>query len=492
MPIPLIDLFAGPGGLNEGFSHVRRRNGEACFDTVLSVEMNEMAHQTLELRALYRKIRGDREIDSYTDFITGVSDRPNLYERLRNAAKDAQLEALKAELGKPAHNKEVDRRISNALGKFPKKDCVIIGGPPCQAYSLAGRARRSMESREEFESDPRHRLYLQYRRIVNKFRPAVFVMENVAGLLSAKYQGKSTLVQICRSLRRIGYQLHGLGPENRNNSMSDNGRDFLLQSEFYGIPQKRKRLFIIGVRNDSAKIPEPLTPEYNDLVTVEDVIGGLPIIRRRITRKSDSSSEWAASVRQIRNYGFPKLPSDFVAALKSAADQITDQIDVGDTYLDPGHPPRKLADWYVDPSIQMVLNHNSRGHMKEDLHRYFFWSQYASFYGSSPLLQHAPRRLLPNHRNIDEGKFADRFRVQVAGRPSNTVTSHMQRDGHAYIHHDPLQCRSWSVREAARAQTFPDNYFFDGPATQQYSQVGNAVPPLLAKQIGEIVAKVLS
>ncbi|MFX3681365.1 MAG: DNA cytosine methyltransferase [bacterium] len=492
MPVALIDLFAGPGGLNEGFSHVRDRENATVFNTVLSVEMNEVAHRTLELRALYRKIRGEREVDTYIDFITGVIDRSELYERLDSAGKEAKFEAFCGELGKVSHNKEVDRRLKTALGPGCGNDCVIIGGPPCQAYSLAGRARRSGETREEFESDPRHRLYLQYLRVVNKFRPAVFVMENVAGLQSAQFQGKSTLVQICRSLRRAGYQLHGLGPENPKSAMSDNGRDFLVHSEFYGIPQRRKRLFIVGVRNDIKTSPDPLVPDYENLVTVGDVIGGLPKIRSRVTRRLDSSTEWAACVRQIRSYSFKGLPEDFIVSLKETADQISDEIDPGGMYLDPGKPPSKLSEWFLDPCIKMVLNHNSRGHMKEDLHRYFFWAKYSQYFGSSPLLHHAPKRLLPNHQNVNEGKFADRFRVQVASRPSSTITSHMQRDGHAYIHHDPLQCRSWSVREAARAQTFPDNYFFDGPATQQYGQVGNAVPPLLAKQIGEIVAKMLS
>ncbi len=160
--------------------------------------------------------------------------------------------------------------------------------------------------------------------------------------------------------------------------------------------------------------------------------------------------------------------------------------------MEPEFPPGKLADWYLDPDIPAVLNHNSRGHMKPDLQRYFFWSEYTRFFGKSPKLGDVPRSFLPAHRNVDEGKFTDRFRVQVSGRPSNTVTSHIRKDGHAYIHHDPLQCRSWSAREAARAQSFPDNYFFEGPITEQYGQVGNAVPPLLAKQIGEIVARMLT
>ncbi len=128
--------------------------------------------------------------------------------------------------------------------------------------------------------------------------------------------------------------------------------------------------------------------------------------------------------------------------------------------------------------------------MPSDLHRYLFASCFARTFGFSPKVTQFPKSLLPNHENAsdDSPPFADRFRVQLASHPSSTVVAHVAKDGHYFIHPDPAQCRSLTVREVARLQTFPDNYFFEGNRTQQYTQVGNAVPPLLAKKIAIVVA----
>jgi DNA (cytosine-5)-methyltransferase 1 len=156
--------------------------------------------------------------------------------------------------------------------------------------------------------------------------------------------------------------------------------------------------------------------------------------------------------------------------------------------------PTALRSWYHDPRLGGATLHETRAHMRSDLHRYLFASCYAAEFGCSPILAQFPEGLLPDHGNVDDEDipFADRFRVQISQYPSTTIVSHISKDGHYYIHPDPSQCRSLTVREAARLQTFPDNYFFEGNRSEQYVQVGNAVPPYLARQIAGVVSGFLA
>jgi DNA (cytosine-5)-methyltransferase 1 len=159
------------------------------------------------------------------------------------------------------------------------------------------------------------------------------------------------------------------------------------------------------------------------------------------------------------------------------------------------HPNHDVLRSIYDERLAVLTAHETRSHMASDLRRYLYAATFAQETGRSPKLSDFPTNLLPDHQNVEEGRngkmFSDRFRVQLADHVSTTVTSHISKDGHYFIHYDPTQCRSLTVREAARLQTFPDNYFFAGPRTEQYHQVGNAVPPKLAQQIAAIVAEVL-
>ena len=179
--IPVVDLFAGPGGLNEGFSSLRDASGNRIFRTVVSIECEPWAHRTLELRALYRRLYDSGQLSDYYAYARGDILREDLFLKAGALAKEAKDEACFAKLGESdSSNNQIEEKISIALKDFKGSEFVLIGGPPCQAYSTAGRARRKHD--QLFSEDEKHFLYKEYLRIVTRFRPAIFLMENVPGL----------------------------------------------------------------------------------------------------------------------------------------------------------------------------------------------------------------------------------------------------------------------------------------------------------------------
>ena len=215
-----------------------------------------------------------------------------------------------------------------------------------------------------------------------------------------------------------------------------------------------------------------------------------------MSKEPDSSANWCKAIRSIRAAAWlrdEKLSNSVRREIREQLNLVSVDLERGAEWMRSSRRSIKVhATWFADERLDGVCNHVTRSHIREDLHRYLFVSAFGRVNSRSPLLNDFPKALLPDHQNVAaalEGtKFNDRFRVQIGDRPANTVTSHISKDGHCFIHYDPAQCRSLTVREAARLQTFPDNYYFEGPRTHQYWQVGNAVPPLLAHQIAEIVA----
>lgn len=501
--IPIIDIFAGPGGLGEGFSTLEKLEYGNSFRVVLSIEKDEVACKTLKLRSIKRYLERVGQEDLYFSLLQGKISRfefdsiPLVIE----AANEASAEVMNAELGKNAPS-DFDRRIRNALKGAD--EWVLIGGPPCQAYSLAGRARRTNDI--YFESDEKHFLYREYLRIIKEHAPPVFVMENVKGLLSSHHGGTPMFGRILEDLsnprKGLNYEIRSFVRPDDQSQISP--EDYVIESEKYGIPQTRHRVILLGVRSDISSRKSIRLNTSLPRVSVEDAIADLPRIRSGLSRGADSKKAWLSAVKSasslVKGWGV-ESEARIVVAMKAAARKAEDLDSQGLPFISIEssqlRKSTRLALWLKSPRLQGVIQHQSRQHMESDIARYLFSSVFAQEFGYSARLQQFPDALLPNHLNVQYssmwGKipFPDRFSVQCAKGPSSTIVSHIAKDGHYYIHYDPSQCRSLSVREAARLQTFPDDYFFEGNKTQQYHQVGNAVPPLLAHMLAEVVRDLL-
>ena len=506
-PIPIIDLFAGPGGLGEGFSALRRA-GRSVFKIGVSIEKDPFAHQTLELRAFFRQFPYRQTSSDYYDYLSRRISRADLFKKYPIQAEAARLEAWQAELGSEKFpTATVDERIHQVLGK--SKDWVLIGGPPCQAYSLVGRSRRKNDP--TFATDEKHLLYQQYLRILAVHRPAVFVMENVKGILSATVNDTGIFQRIRDDLsaplqavpeanqtRPLQYKLFSLVSNNADLLGEISPEDFIVRAEEHGIPQARHRVILLGIRTDLELKPNTLNRTRKS-VPIEKAIGDLPRVRSGLSKEDDTGETWITAINALTQSSAlnePAVNKVLRRAIRKTLGKLNAGLGRGGEFVVGNPAPKFARNWIRDPNLKGFCNHATRGHIREDLHRYLFAAQFANLNKQTPSLEHFPVALLPNHENVAEAiagaMFNDRFRVQSRGRPSTTVTSHISKDGHYFIHPDPTQCRSLTVREAARLQTFPDNYFFEGPRTAQYHQVGNAVPPLLAYQIAQIVADLFS
>jgi DNA (cytosine-5)-methyltransferase 1 len=515
MTIPVIDLFAGPGGLGEGFSNVTDNIGNRVFEIKLSIEKDDFAHRTLRLRSFLRQFPINKLPEEYYKMVTENNPREQeklqqvLFKKYKKQYSIAEEEAWKCELGNENFPPElVDLKIEKALNGAKK--WVLIGGPPCQAYSLVGRSR----NRGISEEDHRVFLYREYLRIIARHHPAIFVMENVKGLLSAKLDGDKIFDWIKKDLREPGvlfpnykspkYRLYSFVKQpvdfNSDGPVYSKDEDFLIKTELYGVPQNRHRVIILGIREDLGNISyTPVARQQQ--VKLQDVIGALPLLRSGIGREIAATGENGKNVyrkikdtqvywEQVVGTYANKLRKEFKEDIRF---EKATGLKQGTSFqqFDFNEPENPLTKWYQDPKLKGILQHETRTHLKEDLARYLFSAVYLQLHKDFPKLKDYPDWLLPNHKNARGGKFADRFRTQRPDQPATTVTSHISKDGHYFIHYDPAQCRSLTVREAARIQTFPDNYFFCGPRTQQYHQVGNAVPPYIAKQLGEIAKNIM-
>ena len=443
----VIDLFAGCGGLSEGFR-------QAGFEIIAQVEMNKWCCETLSTRHLYYLLKENGKGHLYRKYLKEEISREDIFNRFPHLQELISYRVIQATLDDDGIDMILKKIEASRKYHGASRIHILLGGPPCQPYSIAGRARDP----SRMENDERHYLYRHYLAILEYLKPDFFLYENVPGLVTAKTKGEEIFARILRDFSSLTPPYEIIPPIEK---IRDDPHSYILDSKDFYIPQSRKRIFLIGYR----KSPEFENPEIKEMFrklqmlarrnrkkggfTVRDAIGDLPPLK-----PGQGSDGWLGCYNHTAN-------------LK----------------------PYQLK---MRRDSSGVLNHGARTHMESDLERYrFFIEHHKNGKGTATLndLISARRDLTPNHRHLD--KFLDRFKVQWWDFPSSTITAHICKDGHYYIHPDITQCRSFTVREAARCQSFPDNFKFEGPRTEQFRQVGNAVTPLLAGAIGRYIHKEL-
>lgn len=411
--INYIDLFAGAGGLSEGF--VR-----ADFNPIAHVEMNKDACDTLRTRTAYHWLRENGKENLYVDYLKN-SERKK--EELWSKVPQHLIESV---INKEISEKTLPEIFNQIDGELQGKTIdLIIGGPPCQAYSVVGRARDP----NGMKDDPRNFLYKYYVEFLKKYKPKMFVFENVLGILSAS--NGVFLKDIFDAVREAGYELDI--PPNR-----------YLNSKDFGVLQDRKRVIIIGWRKE-------LNLTYPEF--------------KKVKTNARISEDLFSDLKQLQN-GEGTLNA--VKYKKSAT-----------PYLEYSK---------IRNGIDIVTQHIARPNNENDLEIYRIAVDKWNKEGKRLNYAELPERLI-KHKNTKS--FTNRFQVVNGQGISHTVVAHIAMDGHYYIHPDIKQNRSISVREAARIQSFPDDYFFEGSRTAAFKQIGNAVPVLMAEGIANKIKELL-
>jgi DNA-methyltransferase (dcm) len=399
-----IDLFAGAGGLSEGFY-------QAGFEPICHIEMMKEACETLTTRAFYYYLKKNgNDLSIYKKHLQEKIDKATFESQIPQDVKDSVICQTMSDETLPDIFETIEKRMTSLN---QSKVDVIIGGPPCQAYSIVGRSRTDMSK------DPRNHLYLLYLEFLERFSPSIFVFENVQGILTAG--GGKFFKDLKKRCKLLNYRV-----ENR-----------ILKAEDYGVLQKRRREIIIGIRTESCLKPEdfpfpkPDAEKYKDF-TVHDLLTGLP-------------------------------------ALKPGGKN--------NTYC-RGNISKYLKETKIRQPGDVLTWHQTRPIRAFDQQIYKFVIEYTQKNHRTPDYTEIPPDL-QTHKN--KTSFLDRFKVvQANAHACQTMVAHISKDGHYYIYPDPEQLRSLSVREAARIQSFPDNFYFEGHRTSAFVQIGNAVPPLLA------------
>ncbi|KYJ87550.1 DNA cytosine methyltransferase [Sulfurovum riftiae] len=414
----VLDLFSGAGGLSEGF-------WRAGAKFAAHVEADKYACETLKTRAAYWALKKSDNLDLYCDYLLGKVTRDELWSKSGSIEKS---EVIHKAIGKDTYSDIVKQIHTNMDENRYQNIDVLIGGPPCQAYSLIGRSRMG----EKVHNDHRNYLFEFYIDFLHKFKPKIFVFENVPGLKNA---GGGKYYEMLMKALRKEYDV----PEPEIHNAAE-----------YGVLQNRKRFLIIGCRKNCKLNMAKFAPKQGvnpfDGAIVGDLLHDLPPIKPGQAKNGKGA--------------YSKSPSEY---LKKSGIR--------------------------EDSFNILTHHIARPHNDRDREIYKIvinkWNQENHKLKYSDL----PKRLI-NHKNTKS--FLDRFNVIKSNKSTcQTMVAHIAKDGHYFIHPDEKQARSLSVREAARIQSFPDDFYFEGPRTAIFTQIGNAVPPLMSEQIAKKIEKLL-
>ncbi|WP_228429273.1 DNA cytosine methyltransferase [Chryseobacterium sp. 52] len=405
--LKFIDLFAGAGGLSEGF--VR-----AGFIPVAHVEMNKDACDTLRTRTAFHWLKENGRAKEYYDYLQGNISRDELWSKIPQHLIKSVINTEISEETLPSIFDQIDAELATDTVD------LVIGGPPCQAYSVAGRVRKDMTD------DPRNHLYKHYVKFLTEYQPKMFVFENVPGILSAN--NGHYLQLIFDAVGEAGYELELK----------------VLNAQDFGVLQDRKRVIIIGWKNN-------LDLEYPQFDKVEMKFEIAKHLFNDLPKINSGQGHWGVSeyVGKTNNY---------------------------------------LESTGIRNGINFTTQHISRLNNENDLEIYRIAVDKWVNDGKRLHYAELPERLI-KHNNTKT--FTNRFQVVNHKGVSHTVVAHICADGHYYIHPDINQNRSITVREAARIQSFPDDYFFESSRTAAFKQIGNAVPVLMGEGIANKIRQMI-
>lgn len=438
VPLKILDLFAGVGGFSLGFELIKDEEGNSMFELHRAVEIDKYACETLKLRHGEEKVIG------------GDITKLHIANRII---------------------KECRENVS-----------VVVGGIPCQSFSLIGPRSGFGKKLEKFKVDQRDTLYEHFRDIVAEIRPNIIVIENVKGILSKKdIQGNLIIDKLLSDFEKLGYNF-----ENE----SDNSKFVVLNGADFGVPQRRERVIIIGIKKNwkNVKIPSIQQTHFNPnsdkveefrknrllpYVNLYEAIGDLPKLEAKITHTG--------------------LSKNMCSRVKKKNEKIFN----GDQKIELDHTKYynhfnsisksgKLFFNYLRPNGYKYIDHHvARSQQLTDIELFAAMKPGET---AKDFVQRAPKsskRLI----KYDMSSFLDKYRKQSANEPCTTIFAHLEKDGNRFIHYE--QARTITPREAARIQSFPDDFIFAGPNNKKFKQIGNAIPPLLSKAVAQSIATIL-